>query len=1201
MAQFNLGTTAIPAGLSVIEASAGTGKTWTIAHLLPRLLIDGVIEGVDEVVLVTFTEAAARELSERTRRTLAALVSHLDAGTRPEADDPGLRILWDRMWQLADEAQPAAERRLRLALDEADQLMVSTIHSFCNQVLVSESFLCGVPAGFTVLTETRELKSDAVRDTWRADLATDSLLAAVAVNRKWSVAKDLEAWDRLTRRPFVQMVPAPPALPVARQRLLKTLEALKENREDIRRLQSIAHRPTVTWNQAGNESVLRLNRWYTLLAKMDPLNPPAEVVEIASRLARGSDWFNRSSRAGSAASGEAASLPLVIEAGKVGKSIAATGWAWLAHLNREAHRRYEHSLRQQNVITFDGMITKLHGALCDKAVAESTRRALAVRLASKWKVGLIDESQDTDRLQLDLFRAIFCKDNGEGIGRLILVGDPKQAIYSFRGGDLDAYLSVRPPDSTRITTLATTYRSARGLVTALNTLFGRTLAFGSPDLAYTEATAAHPDSDLPLPDDRQGRLVAWVPSASEAASKWQRSQERIKRAAECTASAIVDLLDRPLGTGGDAVEPSHVAVLTRTNREADMVYEALRDRKVPAVVRDDCDVMNSEMAAELITILRAVLTPTHKGRRRGAMATRLLGYNAAALERLTSEDAERWLTRFARWGETWRQRGIAALVAQLETQAEITLRVASGRNGERNLTDVRHLTELLQSREAEGVRAPELLLSWFEGARQAGGRSAEERLRRLEADGDAVQVVTSHGAKGLEFDFVFCPYLWSVKAGDDAGRQILVRRDDEWVLVDGSQLDNQDERRIAAKERLLEDLRLLYVTLTRARRRVTFLAGPLGYGGGKSGLPPTALDWLLRADDRVLDVSDWYEDMTRRKKNCAQCGHAESLRELEARCPGEITVTEAPKPVHEQWQAPSADSAILQLRRSPIHDVMGWSLTSFSRLAHQRNEERERSDAVMEPEAAGGSPAGADGAVPLAAFARGIQAGNCLHELLERWDFRADPEVAWSLRRHRIDDREDAAALQETLDNLRTTRLQDLNAALETAASDVRLSEWEFQLPLGSAGISGQALSALFARHARTDDEHSYAQDLASLPGQALAGMLTGYIDRIVRVGSRWGVVDWKSNYLGSHYTDYQQTALWRCAAGQHYLLQIHLYLVALRRYVQRYDPGGTVVSGSLVFLRGVRASTSDGVLELTPSEAVLDDLDALFARAEDS
>ena len=302
MADFDLLTTDVPTGLSVIEASAGTGKTWTISHLVPRLLVDGVIGGIGDVLLVTFTEDAARELGERTRRQLATLVGHASAGTRPAADHgPGIRGLLDRLAALPAAQRSAATLRLRLALDESDQLAVSTIHAFCKQVLEAEGFLCGMPAGFEVLADPGDARSDAVKDTWRADLAADSLLASVVACGGGSVEEDLKAWRSLTRRPSTRMDPEPLSLRDARGRVARALEALREARADIRRLQEIAGRDSVKLNNSagspGADSVAQLDAWYTKLETLDR-QPPVEIFRLAGRLAAAKCWFGRRSALG---------------------------------------------------------------------------------------------------------------------------------------------------------------------------------------------------------------------------------------------------------------------------------------------------------------------------------------------------------------------------------------------------------------------------------------------------------------------------------------------------------------------------------------------------------------------------------------------------------------------------------------------------------------------------------------------------------------------------------------------------------------------------------------------------------------------------------------------------------------------------------------------------------------------------------------
>ena len=429
MANFDLRTTDVPTGLSVIEASAGTGKTWTISHLVPRLLVDGVVSGIGDLLLVTFTEDAARELGEQTRRQLATLVGHADAGTQPAEHQQGIRLLLDRLEALPDPERHTAVLRLRLALDESDQLAVSTIHAFCKQVLGAEGFLCGMPAGFEVLPDPGEAQSDAVKDTWRTDLGADSLLAAVAACGTWSVEDDLKAWRSLTRRPSTRMEPEPLSLQDAQDGVAKALEALQATRADIHRLQEIAGRDAVSLNRSaqnpGEDSIAQLDTWHATLETLDPQQPPADMFQVSTRLAGATSWFGRRGTVSRAASDEAGALPIVAAAVAVEASLGATGWAWLAHLNQAAGHRYTHSLRRSNTVTYDGLIQYLHRALC----AGPNRAVLAQRLSDKWTVGLIDESQDTDQQQLDIFRAIF--DRGTGAGAAHPGGRPEAGHLQF--------------------------------------------------------------------------------------------------------------------------------------------------------------------------------------------------------------------------------------------------------------------------------------------------------------------------------------------------------------------------------------------------------------------------------------------------------------------------------------------------------------------------------------------------------------------------------------------------------------------------------------------------------------------------------------------------------------------------------------------------------------------------------------------------
>lgn len=1198
MRDFDLAQTEFPVGLSVIEASAGTGKTWTISHLVSRFLVDGDINNIGELLLVTFTEDAARELGDRTRRQLEILVTCLNYDEPPPPDEPGITALIARIYALDETERNAAVLRVQLALEESDQLWVTTIHAFCRRVIQAEPFLCGLSSGVELVQADSELRRDAVEDTWRAVIASDAVLAsAAAIDQRWSVKEDLSIWNDLTRRPGTRFEPTPSSLIESRQTLVSALTAVQAHCNDLFVIRGIADRSDVRKNKSGEECIESIERWHELLIGEALEEPTVALFEIITKIESASSWFNRRSKAGKAASGEVEALPIVVGAKNVRQEIKRLRWSWMASVCESAKTRLDTVLRRTNSLTFDGLIERLHAALC----IEGNRGALTRRLAARWRVGLIDESQDTDSRQLEIFRAVF--EVAPEPGRLILVGDPKQAVYGFRGGDLDAYLAARPADERRRWQLSTTFRSAKGLTDALNALFGRDNAFGDPRLVYPVMSAARGDDELALPADGQARFVAWL-VGDEELDWWKKADQRRKRAAECTGTAIVQLLEQSDGSTAALIEPSDVAVLTRTNKEAELVATALETRGVPAVVRGDTDVMKSEMASELSRILRAALSPQLDGARRAALSTRFFGYDAEQLQTISDEDAEGQLTLFSALGDLWRRRGIAAWMAMLENSSDVLVRLAEFPTGERFLTDLRHLFELLHVEEATEGLSPELLLRWFDGQQMSAAEvTQDERLYRLDKDDSAVQVVTVHKAKGLEFDFVFCPYLWSAFAPKNKeGTQLLVRRSEGWVLVDSDQQDVSGDRLRKQSADLKEEIRLAYVALTRATRRVTILAGPIGYGQKKSPVPPSGLDWLLRSESVPTSLENWYVGMLEAKKEGAgSCGHEKVLEQLCREQSEVISLCAVPVPTETTWDRGAPADVDLCARSAPPLALDAWRMSSYSALLRGWYEEQDRRDDVMNEATTiegSGTAIDQEGRVPMAVFPGGARAGNCLHDLLETWDFSENPNelVRRSLRRHRLYSDESASAVQRMLADLKNTQLESLQRRLACVASDHRLSEWEFYLPLASTTITGTLLAEIFARHARTEDEAHYAGSLASLPGQAVAGLLTGYIDRLVHTDERWAVLDWKSNFLGVRRRDYSQTAMWACATSKHYVLQVHLYLVALRRYLDLFGTTATAGSGCVVFMRGVQPGTSEGVLELQPPESLLVELDGLFA-----
>ena len=1224
MKEFDLIDTDINAGLSVIEASAGTGKTWTIAHLIPRMLVEGKLAKLSEAVLVTFTEDAARELSERVRRTLLDVAEAISGrqALKPGKEDDGKRRLKQLFDGLEPEARKLARLRLDNAVEESGQLQVSTIHAFCKRVLSQEAFLCGMPPGFELLTDASQMQEDALRDLWRSRLAGDPLLAAVAASQGWKLKDDLKAWQDLEPLDQPRLHPAPWPLAQAQASVIASLQALKSSRHGLEpALKGL--KDGLSTNKAAQP--WKLDAWAQALQALDPAAPSAALLSDLEAMTGLPKWF-ADRGAGKPVVAELKAGGFVRAAEDVLVALGRLQWSWTGDLVGQLRRLMEVRLRQTHATDYQGLIQQLHAALARPGRGEE----LAQRLRSVWRLALVDECQDTDPRQLEIFEQIFDRKDRHATEletRLILIGDPKQAIYGFRGADLRAYQAAAArAGAPAQSTLLTTYRSAPGLVTALNRLWDRLGApLGDALLQVAQAKSALSDDELALPEDGLGSLVL-APVLHQDLAQWKRSKDRLVGAAQAAAAAIRATLGKPMGNR--TVVPGDCCVLVRANHEAQAVAEALRELRIACVVRDDQDVLLSDEAGELMRILASCLKPASRSLRRGALATRLLGLDAQALGGLSEEADEAWRARLAALSEAWKRQGIAGLLAGLEAgwsdaQAPGTPQGALAQlsrepDAERRITDWRHVAELLQAQEAEHHGAPETLLHWFEAA-QASARevtAADERLRRLEQDGSAVQVLTVHRAKGLEFELVFCPYLWSVHGDPQSSEQRSVLRlaNGERAYCDPSQLDAAQRAELQADldwERLQEALRLAYVALTRAKRRVWALAGLVGYSDhSKATLPPSAMDWLLRSPDSAgRSGRDWCKAL-RLAKNAKEeqwPGESErasatlqSLVGLSDRISLAGLLSDAPP-----WTSEPVPAEALRQRRATRTQLPVWELTSFTRLSSAKDSAgpRERYDA---PSSSAAASAAAQATIALDAFPKGRHAGDCLHEMLETWDFQTveGEALRQTLRRHGLqrpvaEGVDPAVMLEQVLPLWAQAQLPAMKATLGQAAADPSLSEWAFLLPLSPQGLNGRRLAEVFAKHARDPAEAAYAQRLQALPGSVLAGFLEGFIDRLVVHGQRWGLVDWKSNHLGPLPSDYAPESLWQCAVEHHYVLQLHLYLLALRRHLlQRQDPSGPpteLVGAGLVFLRGLTPGSDRGLLWVQPSAGLLDDLDALF------
>ncbi len=1194
---FDIASSCLPPGLSAIEASAGTGKTYAISHLVPRLLLEGTVSRLSEILLVTFTNAAARELSERTRQVLVSLARP------PEADEATQSPV---LAQLRAKC-PDSREKIAKALLEIDQLDISTIHSFCQKVLQSHGTLCGFPAPPELIPDASRDQDLALYDLWQAEIVSNPDLSAFVIAHGWVPSGDMEILKKTLS--LADYEPVPPVRPFADA--FQEAAAFRFSEEEIEDLRSFFEE-VPKWNKDAGTPETREQYLVALEAQegsgiCDPL-----FCAATAWLQNLPSYIAARSGEGKAKKEKAEGLEAVKSAKKIQSALSLLRWHWQHHCAAKIKEKIHLSLKEKRQITYDGLIRHLHAALHSE-----NGDTLCELLRKRYKVALIDESQDTDPEQFEIFQKIFL---GSDEQRLILIGDPKQAIYGFRSADLNTYLEAKK-QAKFVYSLTKTYRSPTPLVNGINTLFECENAFVNSGIQFTPATSGLPGEFPRLLDASESPFApvhVWLVPPKEV-ENYGNADKRNAEILPRMVSEILRLLDGgKIQTGESesrAVCPGDIAVLVGKNAEAADFAAALKARNIPAVIASEGTIFASEEAKHLLGLLRALISPRNKKLRFAALATPFLGRTAEEIFAIRNdfEKEEKWLDQFSKWQETWEQQGIAAAISQIDRDEKISQRLACGRKPERALTNFRQLCDLLQSASTSSHLRPGQLLVWFEQQMVSPEVTQNDDLEiQLESDAEAVQVLTIHKSKGLEFPIVFCPYLWNGKTGKTVG---TLRKSDPRnpsrsdKIVDASLADTQQNSTFAEifqASTLEESLRLAYVALTRAKVAVYFLCG----GIGMSRPTPSSLDWLFRGDSAPNTCSEWLETRPEKNRMTLHETFFSKLRTLE-----NFRISPPPEANDDPFVSQKeAEKPALTCLPAPVIPKP-WTVTSFSSLtreahAHGGTDFSSPKDMKDLPttgeQSFSGSTLGAkmpSDAAPTEFLRcpRGSLVGSFVHEWIETWDFsEISEESCDSIQKHASKFHVQTGERQVPLETAMPSLLSALRLAefpgmgkLHEICSQASASEWHFHLPLKTA-FSPSDLAGIFSKHGFCE----YGEALQELGSSTIEGFLQGFIDRLAVSGNTWGVIDWKTNALGEDIDAYTESSMLRCAIHSHYFLQVHLYLVALRRYLRSFcvEPAPVLGGAALVFLRGIRTDGSGGVLHFNPSSALLDDLDHLFS-----
>ncbi|TAM60190.1 MAG: exodeoxyribonuclease V subunit beta [Rhodanobacter sp.] len=1178
-------------GRILIEASAGTGKTWNIGLIYLRLLLERALR-VEQILVTTFTDAAAQELRERLRRRLIEAERWLlaPAAGAPAGDDNSLENYLAALCPDADRARHAL-RSIQLARTDLDRAPVSTIHALCQRIQRDYPLESGAAFASDKLLDEQQLQRECVEDFWRRRYLTGSVdprEAALLLNDgPEGLLRDLGG---LSNHSDARIEAGGLAELERRIAMLRTEQSIAE-------LQRLADDASL-YKRAN--AALR-----SRLREIVPALRDNDEAQLAKSLSEVFEPEKLLAQEAADSAGTLAGHPLILALQAlrplVGLRTLLTRGAVLAEAAQTCRAEMPRRARQRRVFTYDMLIDTVHQRLC----GEQGDDMLAERLFEAFPVALIDEFQDTDQRQFAIFDRIYRER-----GTLVMIGDPKQAIYSFRGGDIAAYLRASEQADRRFS-LGSNHRSSRALVGALNAWYQHTEGgFGHPQIRYQQVEPAAKADQKPYSAD--GAIVAQPlvihPFRGDALGKdgtpLKTLGELESLALEDCANRIAELLDDPhQQIGGERVTPGDIAVLLSTNRQIVALRTRLIARGVPCVGSGRGSVFAGAVARELELILYAVLHPDDDQAMRGALATRLLGATLDQFSAWQTRPAafELELERFEAWRALVRSRGVLALIDDLlATRAAALLALP---DGERVLTDLRHLGELLAAQESarQGLDG---LYAWLQQMRQEGGDgdadAADERQLRIESDARRVQLLTIHASKGLEFPIVFLPLVWRI--GDRAGTRspkLLRYHDDAGRrCVDLGSVDFVEHRGRHFREELEERLRLLYVALTRAVHavHVYWVDRNLLSRDDEHAWEWAAIDQLIVQAQRKLELAEGEASLAAMTETLGGMRVSAPYADAFIRC-----------------QAP-ADSASPRATQTPLPCLRPFQwLHSFSGLTRYAAAVAVIDDDGGTDETGTAEPAIAaekiEDAVEdsrlLALYPlRGPRFGDAVHRMLEL----VRPGPVWPGQRQLLQTQLAAQAVKanslppgEALERvgrlIERVRQADLGDGLKLTdiPDERRIVEFEFQFPVSQVPLA--RLRALCVAHGQADAVP------ASLDATTLNGMLTGFADLILEWDGRFHVLDYKTNWLGAHLHDYRGDALDAAMAEHHYPLQALLYTVALHRYLRQRLDGYTAErqlgDSWYLFVRALGLAPGLGVWRHRWSAALIEALDDAFAGAQ--
>ncbi len=1175
-------------GTHLIEASAGTGKTYTIASLYIRLLLEKACH-VREILVVTYTVPATDELKSRIREKIRSALRSFESG---ESSDPFMNDLLQRT-----ERHDHAVQSLEFALRRFDEAAIFTIHGFCQRVLSEMAFETGSLFASELITDQVELLKEVIGDFYRSHFSQDMPpeLVAYASRKGYTLDSFLSLVMKASLDaaviPDIERPDAHNLIEAYRQCFAELRALWPCAKDDVARI--LMNDPGLNRNKYRQESIGKMMEEMEAYAVSEGYGLP--LFKDFEKLT--DSGLGRSVKKGfSPPAHPFFSLCETLE--KRADDLSEWMDTVLVWLKVELFRCVRKILPEKkdglSLVHYDDLLLKVHQSL-----SSESGDLLREIVSERYHAALIDEFQDTDPIQYDIFRAFFTG------APLFLIGDPKQAIYSFRGADIFTYLNASAQVENRYRhTLDRNWRSEPRLLQAVNHIFDREMPFVFDEIAFKPVSPA----DIPERDvlsDRQGApLTIWyVPGNTSSGLSKREAEKKISLAVAREVSRLLKGgAEGDIGLGPRVVVPRDIALLVRENSQGRLLKDVLTFCGIPCVIYSDENIFDSNEAAEMELLLRAVSEPYSESWMRTALAGSLFGLDAEELDALSRDEQklEKWIERFRGYHDLWAGSGFVRMFRKLMTEEGVSARLLGLPRGERMLTNFLHLQEVLGEASMEEKFGMRGLLKWLSQQRDPAMPRQEEHQLRLESDEDAVKIITVHKSKGLEFPIVFCPFLWgSSDLRDsanipfhDAGRGYKA------FLDVGS--DRIDEHRMCAeKELLAENMRLVYVALTRARNRCYLVWGRFNKGES------SALSYLFRhpagrengKNQRGSEPAK-PDDHSMRSGMELVCNPAETgilIQDL----PGTGSLPDRYERTGMEFGRISCRDLSREIDRS-------WRVASFSSMvsgAHSIDEaDRDSLPQVAEVRDAGEE----EGKGDIFSFPKGARAGTMIHEIFERLDFQADDGAVRTLVADMLElhgfDLSWQGAIADMVRKVLTVDMDGFSLSDIKKAESLR--ELEFYLP--ARKLSPQIFKEAFETHGGEHVSPGFTGMIEGLAFEESTGYLRGFIDLVFARQGKYYLLDWKSNHLGGSPEDYTQQGLHAAMEKNYYILQYHIYTLALHHYLKKrikgYSYDGHFGGVIYVFIRGIDPMKGPeyGIYRKLPSEGLIEYLSDMLARTRE-